>query len=238
VLRPPERRPGAFEPVEVTVRKSNVKNFQDNADKYLTRFQRVKVAFQAPADGRPVELVLRAGAGAADAAARFDDARIAAIAKPDRKGHDFFEDFENVDQYWGPFVYGFQGNTRVHLAEAHPPFTDDVLDGTYSLKSMEDAATLLYRSTPALLPLSPNTTYSLAFDYLCDSNNQHRVVVRSDDGGPEALNQTLPGQGRKRQSFKAKFTTGPQDDYWLGVIKAENGPGILSIDNVALDASR
>jgi endo-alpha-N-acetylgalactosaminidase len=235
VLLPPERKVAPFEPVVVTVNKSNVKNFQDNHSKYLTYFQRVKVAFQAPADGAPVELALRADEGEPASLARFDDVRVVAIKPPDFKGHTFFEDFENVDQYWGPFVYGFQGNTRVHLAEAHPPYTDDVVDGKYSLKSMEDTAALLYRSTPALLPLRPDTTYQLSFDYLCDSNNQHRVVVRSDAGGPEALSALLPGEGRTRQSYKGTFTTGPQDDYWLGVLKTAKGAGILSIDNVALD---
>ena len=122
----------------------------------------MKVVFQAPSDGQPVELVLRANAGEAQAVARFDDVRVVEIQKPDLKGHWFYKDFENVDQYWGPFVYGFQGNTRVHLAEAHPPYTDDVVDGKYSLKIMDEPATLVYRSTPALLPLAPNTTYGSA----------------------------------------------------------------------------
>ncbi len=238
VLLPRAGAGPAFRPVETLVRKTNVMNYQDNGDKYLTYFQRAKVVFQAPADGRPVELFLRANAGAVDAAARFDDARVVATAPPDARGHAFYEDFENVDQYWGPFVYGFRGSTRVHLAEAHPPFTDDVVDGRYSLKVMDEPAQLIFRSTPALLPLKPDTRYTVAFDYLCDNDRQYALVVRSDDGGPEALNQALPGQGRQRRHFEAAFTTGGHDDYWIGVVKRDKEKGILSLDNLAIDVAK
>ena len=62
----------------------------------------------------------------------FDDVRVVEIQKPDPKGHWFYEDFENVDEGWGPFVYGYQGSTRTHLSEAHAPYTDDTIEGQFS----------------------------------------------------------------------------------------------------------
>ncbi len=237
LLTPPPPKRGGFQEAAVTVRKTDVRNYQDNGDKYMTFFQRARVVFQAPADGAPVEFFLRGEAGEADAVARFDDARLVEIPKPNLHGHDFFEDFENVDQYWGPFVYGFKGNTRVHLSEANPPYTRDVVDGKYSLKSAEETAALLYRTTPALLPLKPNTRYRLSFDYLADHARQHSVVVCTTDGGDDAqvLLQPLPGEGPDKQAFSAEFTTGAFDDYWIGVVKNDGGKGLLVIDNVAVD---
>jgi len=72
-----------------------------------------------------------------------------------------FEDFENVDEGWGPFMYGWEGPMNTHLSEANPPYTSDTISGRYSLKSRrEDSPGLLYRTVPAMLKLQPGTTYA------------------------------------------------------------------------------
>lgn len=235
-----------------TVEKTAFTNYSDNSDKYMTRYQRIKVAFRAPRGGITL-LSLRAGVGAADAAVCFDDVRVVATEKPDMKGHAFFENFENVDEGWGPFVYGYKGEMRTHLAEAHHPYTDDTIDGRFSLKTFDESDGLNFRSLPALLPLKPDTRYRVSFDYLTQNDKQYKVVVRSDEGGEKAecLAQELPGKDLKRQRFTAEFKTGPFGDCYFGFIKSfavkdeakkdgdkapkRDNRAVLVIDNFAVD---
>ncbi len=254
MLEPVALKPtaGAFTPILVQVEKTDARNYSDNADKYLTYYQRIKVLFDAPAGLDKAELALRAAAGPADSAAAFDDVRVVETKRSDLRGHDYFEDFENVDEGWGPFVYGYQGSTRTHLSETHAPFTDDTIEGQFSLKTFDENNGLNYRSIPARLKFQPNTKYRVSFDYKTRNSEQYKVVVRSDDGGPSAekLAQDLPGQGLELKHFSAEFTTGPQGDYYLGIVKnagdkwkgpkpgikgAADTRAILVMDNFAVD---
>ena len=238
---------------ETTVDKTDFTNYSDNSDKYLTRYQRIKTVFQMPEGKTAAMIILRASQGASDALACFDNVRIVKTVKPDLKGHTFFEDFENVDEGWGPFVYGYQGPMRTHLSETHKPFANDTIDGQFSLKTFDEADGLNFRSLPALLRFKPNTKYRLSFDYLTRNDGQYEVVVRSDDGGADAerLASPLPGRDLERQAFSAEFTTGPFGDYYVGfvkkpiTVKAEepkdknqskrDNRAVLVIDNVAVD---
>ena len=253
---PIEEAQATFKPVTDRVEKSNVKNFNDNADKYLTHYQRVKVLFDLPAGVNRAEIVLHADAGEATSAATFDDVRVVEAKRSERHGHDYFEDFENVDEGWGPFVYGYKGSTRTHLSEAHPPFTDDVIEGKYSLKTFDEDSGLNFRTTPALLKFQPNTKYRLAFDYKTRNNGQYQVVIRTDDGGAaaEKLSMSLAGENLDTKHFTAEFTTDNFGDYYIGFVKNGGGdwlgpkPGadkvkkdtraILVIDNLAVDQAK
>jgi hypothetical protein len=232
-----EQEAGAFEEVRASVHKTAVRNYSDNSAKYLTNYQRIKVLFDLPEGEDAAELYLQASPGAPGSIADFDDVRVVEATRTPQGDHYFFEDFEHIDEGWGPFIYGFQGSMRVHLAETNEPYTDDTLDGQFSLKSKETSATLNFRSLPALLPLPPNTTFRLSFDYLCDVNEQYSVIVATDEGGDEAeaLRAPLPGEKRERQKYTGTFATGAFDDYYLGFVKNQDGDGILSIDNVAID---
>jgi hypothetical protein len=246
------RAASAFQAVTAKVEKTDVKNYSDNADKYLTYYQRVRVLFDLPPGMDKAELVLAADAGAPDSSAAFDDVRVVASRRSDPHGHDYFEDFENVDEGWGPFVYGYQGSTRTHLSEANPPYTDDTIDGQFSLKTFDENNGLNFRTIPARLKFQPNTKYRLSFDYKTRNSGQYKVVMRSDDGGADAekLAQDLAGQDLERQHFTAEFTTGPYGDYYLGIIKnagdqwkgpkpgikgAADKRAILVLDNLAVD---
>lgn len=231
---PAPAKPGQLGETWATIRETKFTNFSDNADKYMTRFQRIKVLFDVPAGVDAAELCLRADRGPADSVARFDDVRVVEAKRSPAGKHAYFEDFENVDEGWGPFLYGFKGNTRIHLAEAHPPYTDDVVDGKYSLKVMDEPQELVLR-TGAMLPLAPETAYKLTFDYLVDKANQYKLVVRTDAGKAEVAAQALPGEGRKKQTCTVSFKTPAQDDCWIGFEKSDKEAGILSIDNLALD---
>ena len=254
MLEPATTKPtaGAFAPVTVQVEKTDARNYSDNSDKFLTYYQRIRVLFDVPAGLDKAELVLHTDAGAADSTAAFDDARVVETRRSDSRGHDYFEDFEHVDEGWGPFVYGYQGNTRTHLSEAHPPFTDDTIEGQFSLKTFDENNGLNYRSIPARLKFQPNTKYRLSFDYKTRNSEQYRVVVRSDDGGDaaEKLAKDLPGEALETQPFTAEFTTGAYGDYFLGIVKnagdkwkgpkpgvkgAADTRAILVLDNLAVD---
>ena len=213
-------------------------------------------ARQQALDSGLAAIALIASAGAADSAVCFDDVRLVEIQKPDLKGHAFFEHFENVDEGWGPFVYGYKGSTRTHLSEAHPPFTDDVIEGKYSLKTFDEDSGLNFRTTPALLKFQPNTKYRLAFDYKTRNNGQYQVVIRTDDGGAaaEKLSMSLAGENLDTKHFTAEFTTDNFGDYYIGFVKNGGGdwlgpkPGadkvkkdtraILVIDNLAVDQAK
>jgi len=245
---PAKVAPVAFAPQSVRVEKTDVKNYSDNSDKYLTYFQRVKVLFDVPPGLDKVELVLHADVGAADSAAEFDDVRVVATQRSDLRGHDYFEDFENVDEGWGPFVYGYQGSTRTHLSETHHPYTDDTIEGEFSLKTFDEDNGLNLRTIPARLKFAPDTKYRVSFDCKTRNDGQYKVVMRTDDGGAaaEKLTQDLPGAKLETRHFSAEFTTGAFGDYYLGIVKnfaverkkqkgAEDTRAILVIDNLAVD---
>ena len=237
VLAPPAPAAGAFPEATVRVAKTDVRNYSDNSDKYLMYYQRIKLLFDLPEGADKAELVLRAEPGAPDSSADFDDARVVASGRTPQGGHAFFEDFENVDEGWGPFVYGYKGNMQTPLSEANPPFTRDTLNGQFSLKTKDEAAGLNYRSLPALLPFKPNAAYRLSFDYLTLSNNQYRVVVRSDAAGTTnaCLAADLPDQPGVRARYSGDFKTGAFDDCYVGLVKNTKDKGELVIDNVTVD---
>ena len=172
-----------------------------------------------------------------DVAVRFDDVRLVAsgVSKPPAAARNvvLFEDFEHVDEGWGPFLYAFEGPMQTHLSQAHPPYTDDTLGGEFSLKSWnEDVAGLVYRTVPATLALKPDTRYRVSFRYRCDVPGRFSFSAGSDDAGPAAARRwALPVGGWKTARFTASFTTGAQDDWFLGMAK-DQGKGVLVIDDL------
>lgn len=227
------------------IARTDFTNFSDNSDKYMTRYQRVKVLFDVPKNSDCVTLVLRAEAGEEKSVAEFDDVRVVATQRTDPKGHTFFEDFENVDEGWSWFVYGYKGNMQTHLSEANPPHTQDTIDGKYSLKTKDENPGLNYRSLPHLLPLKAKTQYRIRFDYRVAKDAQYKFVVKSDDAGEHAdpmLESTLAGKDLQRHTFTAEFKTGREQDTYIGIMKNEmpgddknRNKGELVIDNIAID---
>ena len=225
-----------------TINRTWLTNFTDASSKYMRNWHRLKATFTAPANGR-VELALRAGAGIESAAVRFDDVRLVktAISHPPKgaKNVVLFEDFENVDEGWGPFMYGWEGPMNTHLSEANPPYTDDTISGQYSLKSRKEASPgMLYRTVPALLKLQPDTTYRISLDYLCDTTDGFALVAGSDGDGREKIAFKTPmGDGSwKVRKFSTTFTTDDQADWFIGVTKLEKKKsGTIVIDNLLVE---
>ena len=49
-----------------------------------------------------------------------------------QNGHYFYEDFEHIDQGWGPFVPAYWHEVHTHLSEYHAGYTTDTIGGTMS----------------------------------------------------------------------------------------------------------
>ena len=232
--------------VATSVRRTTLINFTDQSSKYMRPWHRMKVVFTAPADGR-VALRLQAGVGANGASVRFDDVRLVktGVSQPPKDARNvvLFEDFENVDEAWGPFMYGWQGPMNTHLSEVNPPYTDDTIGGEFSLKSRrEGTPDMVYRTVPATLKLMPNTTYRVSFDYLCDTAEVFAFTADSDEGGKEqkdlkAFLQIIPDGSWKVQRLSATFKTDARPGWFIGVTKVagKKKEGTLVIDNVLVE---
>lgn len=222
-----------------TIDRTTFTNYTDQSSKYLEAWHRMKVLFNAPESGRAV-IGLRAGAG--DTPVRFDDVRLVrsdiSAPPPAAKNVVLYEDFENVDEGWGPFMYGWRGPMNTHLSEAHPPYTDDTIGGQYSLKSRnENAPGMVYRTVPATLTLKPRTAYRVSLDYLCNQAGYFKLVAGSDD--PEAsppVESLLPDGSWTVQSREMTFTTDDRGDWFIGISKVEREKrGTLVIDHVLVE---
>jgi hypothetical protein len=209
-----------------TVDSTALINFTDQSSKYERNWHRMKAVFTAPADGR-VKLSLQTAPDANGAEVRFDDVRLVktAISQPPATARNvvLFEDFENVDEGWGPFMYGWKGPMNTHLSEANPPYTKDVISGSYSLKSrLEDSPGMLYRTVPATLQLKPNTAYRATFDVMNDEDNLFAFVAGVDTatGGEAAMTQMIEKTAENaHKPFTVVFTTDNRPDWFIGITK-------------------
>ena len=114
-----------------------------------------------------------------------------------------FEDFENVDTGYWPFVTGsagMGGDARTQLAELHAPYSqagwygpnadgdvveggkllDNVLDGDWSLMAHEENTGLILRTTTGSLPLQDGHRYRVSFDHQTGFDGSYSLVVGGD----------------------------------------------------------
>ena len=221
--------------VSSTIRKTDVSNNSYCSDKAWTNYQRVRLFFEMPAGRTDATVYLKASKGDADAVVEFDDVRVVEAPKQDNS-HYFFEDFEWTDEGWGPFSFAIQSDTHTHLSEKHLPYTNDTINGEYSLKTRDERQGLVYRTTEGMLRLQPNTTYTLSFAYLQDNDQQYSVIVATNDGGEEATKVNTKITGNKG-TFKETFTTGAFDDYYIGIVKNTKDRGVMVMDDLTIDIS-
>ncbi|WP_193105113.1 endo-alpha-N-acetylgalactosaminidase family protein [Brachybacterium sp. FME24] len=196
-----------------TIDSSLAINATASDDKHGQYFQRVRVTFTT--DGSPVTFAVTADDG--EAAVRVDDVRVVPFVAPapadttdtDATGSGateqtvLFEDFENVDTGYWPFVTGsaeLGGDARTQLAELHAPYSqagwyglntdgdaveggkllDNVLDGNWSLMSHEEKEGLVLRTTTGSLPLETGHRYRVSFDHQTGFDGAYRLIVGGD----------------------------------------------------------
>lgn len=149
-----------------------------NSDKNGTYYQRVKVLFDVPKWKSKATLSLIATGGEADSVAMFDDVRVVKTTRTEQGDHLYFEDFENLDEGWGPFAYGYNGPCNTHISELHEGYTDDTIAGRYSMKTMNEGhAGHVLRTLPSVIEFKPSTEYSITFDYLTDTDDMYKLVI-------------------------------------------------------------
>ncbi|MGW8365605.1 endo-alpha-N-acetylgalactosaminidase family protein [Streptomyces wedmorensis] len=239
-----EVEPGATRPTTlsiggkaVTVERSSLEDRVAASDWNGTRLQRAKVTFTAPADGS-TPLRIQA-AGGSDATVRIDDVRIVAGDPATRAGAAVYEDFEAVDQGWGPFLKGDAGGTtdpRTHLAQLHAPYTqagwngklvDDVLGGAESLKSHDENSGLVYRTAPWTVPMKDGHRYRVEYDYQSSHAGAYEWITgydRTNGTGTSVETRRTPiGQQRTTGHFAETVTAGCGDT-WTGLRKRADAP--------------
>ncbi|MER7623866.1 endo-alpha-N-acetylgalactosaminidase family protein [Streptomyces sp. NPDC126503] len=218
----------------VTVARSVLQDRVAASDWNGTRFQRAKVTFTAPATGATT-LAVEAAPGTGTV--RADDVRIVANDPATKAGAAVYEDFEAVDQGWGPFLKGDAGGTtdpRTHIAQLHAPYTqagwngkriDDVLAGAESLKSHDENTGLVYRTAPWTVPLRDGHAYRVEYAYQSSHAGAYEWVTGYDraDGTAVESRRTPLGEQRTTGRFQETVTAGCGDT-WVGLRKRADAP--------------
>ncbi|MFJ8300429.1 endo-alpha-N-acetylgalactosaminidase family protein [Streptomyces sp. NPDC094447] len=236
-----EVQPGATRPTtlsaggrNVTVERSALQDRVAASDWNGTRLQRAKVTFTAPRGATTLRIEAAAGSAAA---VRVDDVRIVANAPATRPGALVHEDFEAVDQGWGPFLKGDAGGTtdpRTHIAQLHAPYTqagwngkpiDDVIGGAESLKSHDENSGLVYRTAPWTVPMKDGHRYRVEYAYRSSHAGAYEWVTGYDraDGTQAETRRTPIGQQRTDGRFSETVTAGCGDT-WTGLRKRADAP--------------
>ncbi|WP_440961867.1 endo-alpha-N-acetylgalactosaminidase family protein [Paenibacillus nitricinens] len=234
--------------VEIAVKQGadKVVNTLDNTEhgflaqqhKYVsTNFQRIKVTFDAVSETANLYLNVEDGSSTVT----FDDVRVwENPTKTDAGNSVLFEDFENVDEGWGPFVYSKIGPVRTHLVEkGDNQIMTYVLDGNWSLKTNEDATGEWLRTLPHTLRMKEDNRYHLTMDYNSDETDMYTVAVRVKENG---VVRDLVSENLKegRDTLDLSFTTEGVKDAYLAIIKNKLNSqkeltGTLVVDNIRVD---
>ncbi|MCX5203995.1 endo-alpha-N-acetylgalactosaminidase family protein [Streptomyces sp. NBC_00237] len=225
---------------EVAVERSTAKEQTAANDWHGTHFQRAKVNFTAPASGTAT-LTVRAAQATSDVRVRVDDVRLVANAPATTPGALVHEDFEAVDQGWGPFLKGDAGgdtDPRTHIAQKHAPYTqagwngkrvDDVLGGGESLKSHEENDGLVYRTAPWTVPMQDGRQYKVEFDHQSSHARSYEWVTGYDRVGADGKSASVEtrrtpiAEQRTTARFSETVTAGCGDT-WVGLRKKGGAP--------------
>ena len=194
-------------------------------------YQRIKVQVTIPEGSTTAQLQLIAGQGTEDSYVRFDDVRVYAI-NPDKYGqHYYFDDFEDFSRGFGVFENYISGQN--HMSE-HSDFTDDVIDGRYSIKIQNfENMTKFARTVPSTLRLPTNTECTVSLDYLVSDGGSYTLEAVEGD---KVLNRvTLAATGMGAQNSKTAsltFTTGDSNKAFLRLTRTN---GTVILDNLTVD---
>ncbi len=209
-----------------------------------TRFQWMRVVFDVPAGAKTTLLELTAAPGVSKV--RFDDVRVVPTTRCEQEGYDFYEDFEDNDEGWFPFVKGLAGNVedpRTHLSERHNPYTqkgwngkliDDVIGGNFSLKSYCERKGQIWRTVPQTLRFEPGGKYEVSFDYQCAYDEQYEFLIGNDEQNVGKVLERIPF---KKTDTTRRFTVVVEPkkmtSVWIGAERIKkNKKGVREVDLV------
>ncbi|MEN8127635.1 MAG: endo-alpha-N-acetylgalactosaminidase family protein [Planctomycetota bacterium] len=212
----------------VWVDRSFMTNAVGNSEWNSTRMQRMQVLFEVPAWKRSATITLAVEPG--QSAVRFDNVRVVPTVRTRKAGYGFFEDFENVDEGWFPFVKGDAGGVTdptTHLSELHAPYTnagwnnklvDDTLEGQWSLKSHNERKGMVYQTIPQTVRFEPGRMYEVSFDYQSAHDDEYAIVVGSGGGDDQQIISKTPvKQQRTTKRHTVTITPGDNPNVWIGL---------------------
>lgn len=202
-----------------------------------TTLQRLRTYVTVTEETRPT-LTIAAAEG--DAPVRIDNVRVVATDDPatgdagDGERVLVDEDFEQVDQGWGPFFKGDAGGStdpRTHIAKRNEPFTqhgwngrkfDMVLGGDYSLMAHEENRGLVYRTSEYTAPFEAGHRYRVSFDYQSGVAGAYSFVTGVDQiaGGVSKavdLTSTEFGAVHETTEFVHEFDAPACGDPFIGL---------------------
>ncbi|MFJ3957524.1 endo-alpha-N-acetylgalactosaminidase family protein [Arthrobacter sp. NPDC090010] len=223
---------------DYVIERSTARNYVGADEKRDSYFQRVSVPVDVPAGVRPT---VRLSAGAGDAKIRVDDFRVvrtAAVPADVVNGKALVsEDFEHVDQGWGPFVKGAAGGAndpRTHLSIRNAPYTqkgwyqnvvDKTLNGDFSLVAHEENSGLVYRTSDSTVKLSPGHNYRVSFDYQNSKAGEYAWVWGYDAASPVTSNSVPLPSRTSTTRFSQDFATGSCGSYFTGLNRTGSADG-------------
>lgn len=214
---------------QVSISESHVMNFTDNTDRFKTTWQRLKIPFRLPEGENSITLSLNGGMATADTAAVcFDDVRLVESTCSRKAGYDYFEDFEQVDEGWGPFIPSQPSAFTTHLAQKHDVYTDNTINGNWSLVTWRERNGEVYRTSPAMIRFMPGQSYAIDFDYKVDTSGVYKVIGKSLSTGEQLFSYDLNRSGKCHIQFTAPACT----DFYMAITK--KGNGILVIDDFGI----
>ncbi|OFI36581.1 endo-alpha-N-acetylgalactosaminidase [Arthrobacter sp. SW1] len=236
----------------ITIDSSNAQNYVAADEKTGTRFQRVRVLVDIPQNG--IRPTVRVTAGEGTAKVRLDDFRAVKTSRVATNGV-VAEDFENVDQGWGPFVKGNAGGStdpRTHITERHEPFTqkgwhtnviDEVLDGTWSLIAHDENRApnggpgMVYRTTEATVPFQAGRKYRISFDYQNSKDGQYSWMSGYDSPAGPAVTGIQPiAKQTTTARFEQILDAGFCGDYFVGLQRSgSSGGSDFTLDNFLVE---
>lgn len=158
----------------------------------------------------------------------FDDVRLVRNDFCTKPGYVYYEDFESVDEGWGPFIASQSSAFTTHLAERHSPYTDNTIDGNWSFHSWRERNGDVCRTSPTLVQFAPQSNYRVEFDYKVKTAGVYKAVVRTRTATgcyQDLTSYDLNRDGRCTLSF----TSGASDDTYVVIVK--KGDGAIVIDN-------
>ncbi len=236
----------------VTIDSSNAENYVAGDEKHGTAFQRVRVLVDVPRNNTKATVSIETADG--DATVRVDDFRAVKTTRVATTGV-LSEDFENVDQGWGPFVKGDAGGStdpRTHITERREPFTqkgwntnviDEVLGGNWSLIAHDEnlgpngGPGMVYRTTEATMPFQAGHKYRVSFDYQNSKAGQYAWVSGYDSqAGPAVTGSQAIAAATSTTRFEQTLDTGFCGDYFVGLQRTGSSNGSdFTLDNLLVE---